>query len=151
MDFKSVAKFWAALDVMHKVFLFVALASIMCTIFTDCIVCKYWPVTFNVRNPMRALEHFESPAPAVSLVLYTASWCPHCQAFDASGEWEKTKQALAGTPIIVEKLDADADADKVKAAGVDSYPSIVFYKDGKSVKYEGERKADSIVKFVQMQ
>ena len=135
MDLKSVARFWNAMDSLHKVFLVVALASILCTVCTDCVVCKYWPVSFNVRNPLR--EGFDDatltvpatvqipatlPAPGVKLVLYKASWCPHCVSFESSGEWEKVKLALAGTPITVETLDADADADAVKAAGIDGFP-----------------------------
>ena len=152
----SIVKFWQSMDTLHKVVLVAALASVFCTVCADCTVCKYyWPLSFKVRNPLAMLEPFDAapapPAPQVRLVLYTASWCPYCQKLEQSGEWDKTKQALAGTPIRVVKYDADADAEQVKAAAVDSFPTIVLYKDGNAAKYEGERTADSIVKFVQMQ
>lgn len=133
---------------LQKVFLFIAVATIFCSIFTDCILCRYWPLTMTakLRNPFR--EHFD--ANATRLVAYTVNWCGFCREIKGNA-WPKLEAAYKGTDVSVENIDAEEHADEAKAAGVSGYPTIVLYKDGAMKTYEGERTFEAIKAWVDAQ
>lgn len=85
-----------------------------------------------------------------SVTLYYAHWCGHCQVFKP--EWAKLEKNVeehnkkVGKGIIkcVSKEDSQmTEADKAKISG---FPTIVITKNGKSYTYQGERKADQIMR-----
>ena len=142
MDFMKALK---AMTSLQKVFLLIALATVMCSIFTDCLLCKRWPLTVDARwrNPM---EGFEADA---RLVLYKSSSCPHCIAM--MPEWEKVVAAAASMGLQVQTMDDAEDPKEIIAAQVDSVPTIKLYKGGQVVQYGGERTAEAIERRVKSQ
>ena len=89
-------------------------------------------------------EGFE--AQGKHMVLYFAPWCGHCKALKP--EWEKLEKAgVKG--VTVSKVDADEEPNKIKEAGVDGFPTIIFYNNGEKSVYSGERTADAITAWAQ--
>jgi thiol-disulfide isomerase/thioredoxin len=123
---------------LQKIFVLLAIATIFCSVFTDCILCKKWPLTFdaNVKNP------FEGFDTGKKLVLYKADFCSHCKAM--KGEWEKLKTMYQGSSTQVETMDSEKDADAVQAANVQAFPTIMLYVNDKTMTYSGDRTADAI-------
>ncbi len=87
-------------------------------------------------------EGFE--AVGKTLVLYFAPWCGHCKALKP--EWEKLeKTGVKG--VTIRKVNADESPEEIKEAGVDGFPTIIFYNNGKKQLYSGERTAEAISKW----
>ena len=153
---------------MQKVFLGVLLVTIACSLLSDCIVCKYWPARLRIVNPLAShtMEHFDggeagptpttatvpAPAPATDappkLVIFYVTWCPVARAL--MPELDKLQQALLGAHIDIQRIDAEATPDAATAAGVDSFPALIFYKAGEKTAYDGELTADAIKRFIEL-
>jgi protein disulfide-isomerase-like protein len=89
-------------------------------------------------------EGFE--AKGKHLVLYFAPWCGHCKVLKP--EWEMLETAgVKG--VTVSKVDADEEPNKIKEAGVDGFPTIIFYNNGEKSVYSGERTASAITAWAQ--
>ena len=107
---------------------------------------------FNSKTPVILLtgDNFEKEvvqSKDISLILFYAPWCGHCQAF--SPEYEKAAKALKG----IFKIGA-IDADKEKAIsgkyGIKGFPKVKFFgihKD-KPVDYNSARNAESVINFM---
>jgi thiol-disulfide isomerase/thioredoxin len=141
--------FWKKFTTLQKILLFALVATIVCSVWTDCAVCRRFPLKLSLHNPLEGYQ--DAAQTPTSLTIYTVPWCGYCKSFLASGEVEKLQQALAGTPILVTMVDAEQDKAAAKAAGVESFPTIQLVKQGKPVNYEGERTADSIMKWIALQ
>ena len=130
---------------LQKIFVLLAIATIFCSIFTDCILCKKWPLTFDakVKNP------FEGFDTGKQLILYKAEFCSHCKAM--KGEWEKVKTMYQGSSTQVETLDSEKDADAVKAADIQGFPTIQLIVNNKTLTYSGDRTAAAISSWVDAQ
>lgn len=133
-------KKFSQMQPMQKIFLIVAIATILCSIFTDCVLCKYWPLTVDarLRNPF---EHFAEEPEVLS--AWVVNWCKFCQS--SAPEFDKLAALYASDPKIkFEKVNAEENEQAAKDAGVDSYPTITLKKNGKYLKYTGERTAAAI-------
>ncbi len=84
------------------------------------------------------------------ITLYYAMWCGYSRAF--LSEWNKFEQlAKDKLPNIkVSSIRCEGDNENMCIQkGVEGYPTIMLYMyDGRDIKYDGERKAESIVEFV---
>jgi thiol-disulfide isomerase/thioredoxin len=83
------------------------------------------------------------------LKAYLASWCRFCQDFKPV--WKQLPERLAaeGLEVGTVELDADRDAEAIRAAGVKSFPTIRFVDaQGTDSEYTGERTPEAIVAFV---
>ena len=135
----EIVKAFVQLQPLQKIFLLIAIATIFCSIFTDCILCKYYPLSISAqwKNPF---EHFDDGS--TRLVFFTVSWCSFCQK--SVGVIDQLKGLYASGPIKFQQIDAESDPATAKAANVTGYPTIALYKNGTWVKYTGERSADAI-------
>lgn len=83
----------------------------------------------NVTDATFEAEVLKSDIPVV--VDFWATWCAPCRAI------APILEELAGVyegRIKVVKLDADSNADSVRAYGIAKIPTMNFFKDGKLVK-----------------
>jgi thiol-disulfide isomerase/thioredoxin len=103
----------------------------------------------------QVIEHFAGAGAAIELVLivFMASWCPHCK--DAKPHLNQFKKKfhngeLDGVDVKVIEYDADVHKDEIKKHGVSGYPTyklLAKYKDGseKVHEHEGGRLFDDLV------
>jgi len=72
-------------------------------------------------------------------VEFYAPWCGHCKRL--APDWEKLAGDLkaAGSNVVVAKIDATEHAGPANTYGVRGYPTLIFFKNGNQIKYEGDR------------
>lgn len=81
------------------------------------------------------------------IILYKAEWCGHCKQFKS--EWERlTNMNEFKNKIKFETVDADSQADKVEAAEVTGFPTILLRTGNKIITYNKDRDADSLAIFI---
>jgi thiol-disulfide isomerase/thioredoxin len=141
----DMLKAWKSMTSLQKIFLLVSIATIFCSVFTDCVLCKHWPLSVEAkwRNP---LEGFDSDT---RLVLYKTSTCPHCR--NMMSEWDKVVGDAATLGFAVKTVDANDDPEETNAAQVESFPTIKLYKGSKVLQYTGERTATAIESWAKSQ
>ncbi|MDE6282655.1 MAG: thioredoxin family protein [Muribaculaceae bacterium] len=66
----------------------------------------------------------------VVLVEFYATWCPHCQRM--MPVIEQIKELLAGS-VNIYQLDIDKNQELADTEKVNSTPTFIIYRDGKSV------------------
>lgn len=64
----------------------------------------------------------------VTLVEFFATWCPHCRKMMSVVD-DVTE--LLGSQVAVTRLDIDENSKAADAAGVESVPTFIIYKDGR--------------------
>lgn len=95
---------------------------------------------FNVNSTE---EGFNKNKP--SIILYYAPWCGHCKKM--MPEWEKLT-AKMNSVINVLKVNCDEEAEKAQQEGIQSFPTIIMYKDNKKIAYKGERTVQALEQFI---
>lgn len=84
-----------------------------------------------------------------SIILWYASWCPHCQS--VRDEYKKFAKQAMFMKVYAYNCEKHKDhLDKIKhdmPGLVKGYPTIVFYQNGEPTEhYQGERSVPSMVK-----
>lgn len=72
----------------------------------------------------------EALIPGVTVVDFSASWCPPCRALEP--ELEAVAESLDGQAKVF-KIDVDADPMLAQRFGVRGVPTVVVLKDGREV------------------
>lgn len=87
-------------------------------------------------------------AKGVSIVKFYAPWCGHCKRLAPT--WDELSVKYAGSASVkVAKVDCTKSQSVCSAEGVDGYPTVFLYMDGKRVvEYDGDRTLDNLVRFV---
>lgn len=85
------------------------------------------------------------------LVLYYTNWCGFCKALKPT--WEELAEKYHGKqvgdrPVAILKVDAEAEPEKTKDLEIKDFPTVVLFKDGETVYYNGDRSLDSLVDFL---
>ena len=156
----KVVKTWNRMSLIQKVFVVVALVTVLCSICTDCLLCNHWPVKLpleSVSASMRSAvgsvsqsaENFQNGAEAAGspkIVLYYVPWCPHCK--NVMPEWNKLEQEADKTGVAVEKVDCEENPEEAQKQDVEGFPTIILFKDGKAIQYEGEKTAEALKEFI---
>ena len=154
---RQALKAWNRMSLLQKAFLVVAVLTVLCSICTDCVLCNHWPVRLPLRREgfQDAPDASQFQGPVVSggengapkIVLYYVPWCPHCK--DVMPEWNKLEQNMQGTNTQVSKVDCEANPQAAKEQDVNGFPTIILFKNGKAIQYEGERTMEEIQNFIQ--
>lgn len=72
----------------------------------------------------------------VVVVEFYATWCPHCQKM--MPVVAQVKSSLEGRAAVYQ-LDIDQNQQAAEAAGADTIPTFILYRDGKEVwRHSGE-------------
>jgi thioredoxin 1 len=69
-------------------------------------------------------------APGLTLVDFTADWCPPCRRLAPDIDALATERAGS---LTVVKVDADEQPDLTARFGVRSLPTLMFFRDGQVV------------------
>ena len=82
------------------------------------------------------------------MVEFYAPWCGHCKKL--APDYEKLADQLKeeGSPAVIAKIDATEHAGPASTYGVRGYPTLIFFKNGNQIKYEGDRAVDAMAKFI---
>lgn len=80
------------------------------------------------------------------MVEFYAPWCGHCQALAPEYAAAATELKAVGVPLA--KVDATDDPELAQQYGVEGYPTIFFFVDGKPKPYSHHRTRDTIVTWV---
>lgn len=81
------------------------------------------------------------------LVEFFATWCPHCQRMMPIVA--EVKELLEGSATVVQ-LDIDRNQEAADAAGVESVPTFIVYKDGEEMwRHSGEIDGNALLAKVQ--
>lgn len=92
-------------------------------------------------------ENILSSRPEVLMEFY-ASWCPHCKAFYPNLEAASNELAVQG--VYTAQTEIDTFEDLAGEFGVESIPTLIFFRNGKPVlESTGERDPQAVLAFVQ--
>jgi thiol-disulfide isomerase/thioredoxin len=86
------------------------------------------------------------------LVIVKAEWCGHCKR--ALPEFEKLVSASPmklkdGSSVTIRMLDEKANKSEVEPLNVRGFPTILLFKDGTRLEYEGERTYNGVMSFLE--
>lgn len=73
-------------------------------------------------------------------VKYMADWCGNCKLFAPKFRRVSEEEGYAGIAFL--DVDAEANPEARKAAGVDNLPFLAVFKDGKLVEGAASSKED---------
>ena len=159
----------------QKLVLAFCVLVIVCTLYRDCILCRYVPKLDGFR--MSKMEKFEDMEKKEdyqnmekedyqnmekedfenmekedfenmekdSMVLFYAPWCGHCKK--VMGDWKKL-QTHAPSHVNIAKVNCDEKPEMAEKHDVKGFPTIILFKSGKKVYFEGPRKLENFLEFI---
>jgi protein disulfide-isomerase/protein disulfide-isomerase A1 len=106
-------------------------------------------VIFNVyKMQKKSSEKFSEDVKKVFFIY--ADWCGHCTRFKP--EWAKFKEEIAKSnnmKAFALNVDDESNTEFIEMNKVSSFPTVIVTKgSGEKVKYDGERTAEDLMKFV---
>lgn len=94
-------------------------------------------VTLDINNFKKMISQNDV------LVKFYAPWCMHC--IHLVPEWNKLYNQNK-TNVIIANFDGTKQLPK--EVSIEGFPTIILFKNGKQIPYEGERTADNILEFL---
>jgi len=83
-------------------------------------------------------------------VMFFAPWCGHCKRLKPT--WSETAQALAeqedASYTTLATVDCTVEKSVCERFAIRSYPTLLFFHQGKMAKYEKKRSKESLLEFV---
>jgi thioredoxin-like negative regulator of GroEL len=80
-----------------------------------------------------------------SMVLFYTPWCPHCKT--VMGDWAKLKKS-APNGVNIAKVDCEKKPELAEKHDVKGFPTIILFKGGKKVYFEGPRNLENFLEFI---
>ena len=112
----------------------------------------------SVKERFAACEKESSKTPEqpkIRVMLFYATWCPHCERYLATGVFDTFQQTIDAdqsitTKVSFEKYDYDKNQELGDKYGISSFPTIIAVdKDEKVYRFNGSRdSADDMKKFI---
>ena len=75
----------------------------------------------------------------IALPLYR---CEYCQILEPKYEEAAKELSLLDPPIPLARVDGDKQKNLYNRMGLNGYPSIFVFHNGRHFEYEGKRRAD---------
>ena len=146
----AVMNFFNRFNREQKLILAFCVLVVVCTLYRDCLLCKYVPKLDGFR--MSKIEKFEDVESREdfenmeqdSMVLFYAPWCGHCKK--VMGDWAKLKEQAPN--VNVAKVNCDDKPEMAEKHDVKGFPTIILFKGGKKVYFEGPRKLENFLEFI---
>jgi thiol-disulfide isomerase/thioredoxin len=112
----------------------------------------YYILTANAKK-----EKFENDTKKdqLKVMLFYATWCPHCERYLESGKYEQISKALAKSDgkvaVVFEKYDYDHNKALGDTYNITSFPTIIAVdKNEKVFRFYGDRNSqEDMAKFVE--
>lgn len=79
-------------------------------------------------------------------IKFYAPWCHHCQAMASS--WEQLAKTMKGK-LNIGEVNCDAEPRLCKDVRLKGYPTILFFKGGERVEYDGLRGLGDFVQYAE--
>ena len=104
---------------------------------------------FNQYYHTQSVEHMENQNKAV-LKLFYVDWCGHCKNFKPIFEGELSNAVQEQQlPCRLELVNCEEHPEEAKKYNIRGYPTLIFENENNDVvEYQGERTANSIIKFI---
>jgi len=101
-------------------------------------ICVIQPSKSKTANDLRCYTWLKIDAP----------WCGHCKALEP--EYKKAAEQLASYEpnVIIAKVDATEEKKAASDFGVEGFPTLKWFVNGKPNEYTGGRTADTIVSWI---
>lgn len=104
----------------------------------------------NVQLTAQNFKNEVISSPNVWLVAFKASWCGHCKAM--ASDWiAAAKEFSPSSPIRFGEIDCPTHQSVCGDYGVQGYPTIKLFINGKPTDYNGGRNKDDFVRFMKQQ
>jgi len=94
-------------------------------------------------------DNFESSIRSnLTFIKFYVPWCGHCTRLKPV--WEDLAYKAEGGNFKIAEVDCSKNGKVCDAQGLDGYPSLILFKDGKKVgEYSGKRTSSEMLAFVQ--
>lgn len=106
----------------------------------------YNPQGTSVPLTAESFQKFVTRTRDPWFVKFYAPWCHHCQALAPT--WLTMAKEMKGK-LNVGEVNCDIEKRLCKDAGVKGYPTILFFKGGEKVEYEGLRGVGDLITYAQ--
>jgi len=128
---------------MRKIFAsFALLATLLGVVFADAEMDEGVLVLTddNFDNELAKYEHL--------LVEFYAPWCGHCKKLAPEYAQAAAKLAEQDPPRFLAKVDATEHKKLAERFGIQGFPTLKFFNQGRDSEYNGGRTADTIFSWV---
>lgn len=96
-----------------------------------------------------------SSNPDIKVMLFYATWCPHCESYLATGTFDKFDRSIRSNDMVTGSVECTKyDYDKNQALGdrygISSFPTIIAVDQNEKVyRFQGDRQnSQHLTKFV---
>lgn len=80
-------------------------------------------------------------------VAFTAPWCGHCKRLEPTWEELAAKLREEDATVSVARVDATASTELGRRFGVRGFPTLLFFHQGRMIRYKGSRALNDLVQF----
>ncbi len=84
----------------------------------------------------------------VVMVKFFAPWCGHCKSFAPEYEKAATMLKEQKKDYVLAELDATVHKKAAEKNGIQGFPTIKLFLNGKAIDYNGDRTAEAVISFI---